>query len=188
MVKSKRLGFGAAAALIALSAVVLAQTGGQPKAGGLVPTQIDPSIGTMHLTTKIGSFKLLDGTGRVEVSFTGTMLISQLKGTIVPTGNLKKEYEARDRVVYHGTGKVVIEGDFRGIQWFGTNMTGVWTGRGVARITGEFDQNLETGYYWYGKDPNRKIPWSMYSLTIMNPEQTAGGTGVPVERKPGGGG
>jgi len=172
------------AGAIGISGLVWAQ-GGTPATASKA---LDPSMGELNLTTKIGSFKLLDGIGRVEISFTGTMLIHRLKGTAVPAGNLKREYADRDREVYHGTGSIVIDGEFRGIQWFGTNMKGVWRGRGVARIAGEFDQNLETGYYWYGKDPNRKIPWSMYGLTIMNPEQTTGGTGTPVERKPGGGG
>lgn len=183
--RKSKLILGVALIAATVSGLVWAQGGSSLPADAALS---DPSYGELNMTTKIGSFKLLDGVGRVEVSFSGTMLVSQLKGQISTSGNLKKEYDARERQVYHGTGRVVIDGEFRGIQWFGTNMNGVWRGRGVARITGEFDQNLETGYYWYGKDPSRKVPWSMYGTTVLNPEQSAGGSGVPVERPRSGGG
>lgn len=175
------------AGALGVSGLVLAQ-GGAPAKPAATNKPIDPTYGELHLQTNIGSFKLIDGVGRVEISFTGSMLVSRLKGKVTPSAGIRKEYDSKDKQVYHGSGSIVIDGEFRGIQWFGTNMKGIWRGRGVARITGEFDQNLETGYYWYAKDPSRRIPWSMYGMTIMNPEQMVGGTGVPVERKPGGGG
>lgn len=122
-------------------------------------------MGIFNMTTRLGSFKLLDGIGRVEVSFTGTFLISQLRGlqegrqpVLQVSGNLRREYQTRDRIAYFGTGKIVIVGRFRGLQWFGRNMTGFWYGRGVARLSGEFDRNLETGWYWY-RNPERRRPW-----------------------------
>ena len=151
-----------------------------------VPVPNDPSIAEVYLTTKIGSFKLLDGVGRVEMNFTGTMLVSQLKGTVTTSGNLKKEYSSKSKEAWHGTGKIIVDGEFRAIQWFGTSLSGKWRGRGTARIYGEFDTNLETGYYWYSSDPSRKIPWSMYGMTLYLPEMQSGGTGQPVERKPSG--
>lgn len=172
-----------AVAALALCAFLLAQ-GDKPTTRAAVPN--DPNIGEINLTTRIGSFKLLDGIGRVEVSFTGTILVSQLKGTVTTSGNLRKEYTSKTKEAWHGTGKIVIDGEFRAVQWFGTNLSGKWRGRGTARIYGEFDTNLETGYYWYSNDPSRKIPWSMYGMTIYLPEMQTGGSGQPVERKPSG--
>lgn len=172
-----------AAGSLALCAFLLAQ-GGKPATKAAVPP--DPSIGEINLATQIGSFKLLDGMGRVEMNFTGTMLVSNLKGTVATSGNLKKEYSSKTKEVWHGTGKIVIDGEFRGIQWFGTALTGKWKGRGTARIYGEFDKNLETGYYWYSSDPSRKLPWTMYGMTVYLPEFQTGGSGQPIERKPSG--
>jgi len=177
---SKGLSAGVA---LALCAFLLAQ-GDKPTTRTAIPN--DPNIGEINLTTRIGSFKLLDGVGRVEVSFTGTMLVSQLKGTITTSGNLKEEYTSKTKEAWHGTGKIIVDGEFRAIQWFGTNLSGKWRGRGTARIYGEFDTNLETGYYWYSNDPSRKIPWSMYGMTVYLPEMQTGGSGQPVERKPSG--
>ena len=145
-----------------------------------------PTYGTFNFTTQIGAFKLIDGEGTVDVNFTGTLLVSQLKGTVTPAGNLKKEYESKDKQTWHGTGKVTIKGKFRAIQWFGTKMTGKWVGNGRARIYGEFDEKLDTGWYWYN-DPTKKVAWSMYGIELSVPEFQQGGGGVPVERKTGGG-
>src|SRR6185436_916574 len=68
-----------AAGALTLCAFLLAQ-GEKPTTKAVVPP--DPSIGEINMTTHIGSFKLLDGVGRVEMNFTGTMLVSQLKGTV----------------------------------------------------------------------------------------------------------
>ena len=171
------------AGALALCAFLLAQ-GTKPTTKAAVPA--DPNTGEINFTTHIGSFKLLDGVGRVEMNFTGTMLVSQLKGTVTTSGNIKKEYTSKTKEAWHGTGKIIIDGQFLAVQWFGTNLAGKWRGRGTARVYGEFDTNLETGYYWYSNDPSRKIPWSMYGMTVYLPEMQTGGTGQPVERKPSG--
>jgi hypothetical protein len=180
-----------AALILAGAALVLAQTGPAAKSPAKQPP-IDlnnPGYAELNLTTKIGSFKLLNGEGRVEMNFSGTMLVSNLDGTVATSGNLRKEYSDDQRQAWHGTGKIVVTGRFRAIQWFGTNLSGKWKGAGRARIYGEFDQNLETGYYWYSDDPERKIQWSMYGIEIGVPEVQTGGTAVPRERggRPGGG-
>lgn len=181
--QSKLFRSALAATAVALGAFLFAQ-GNSPVTRQTIPN--DPNVGEIYLTTRIGSFKLLDGTGRVEVNFTGTVLVSGLEGTVATSGNLVKEYASKTKQVWHGTGKIVVDGKFRGIQWFGTNLSGKWRGVGTARIFGEFDTNLETGYYWYANDPSRKFPWSMHGSTVYLPELKSGGSGTPVERKPSG--
>lgn len=121
---------------------------------------------TLHLETKLGSCKYLDGVGRLEMTFTGTLLLHRAKGNVQVTGNVRKEYEGKDRVVYFGTGKLVIVGSWRGIQWFGKNMRAVWYGAGQVRISGEFDRDLNTGKYWYD-DPNDKQDWPATGVTTL---------------------
>lgn len=162
--------------------------GQKPAPASAPPIAMKPGWGDMHLATKIGSFKLVDGEGRVEINFTGSVLVSKLKGRVTPSAGIRKEYDANDRQVYHGTGKLTVEGSFRGIQWFGTNMSTRWIGAGLARIVGEFDKNLETGFYWYGSGVDKKMPWSSSGMTILNPEARPGGTGTPVPRSRSGGG
>lgn len=119
---------------------------------------------TAHFQCNIGSFRILDGEGRVEINFRGTVLISELDGTAVPAGNLRKEYEKHDRIIYTGQGKLVITGNWRAVQWFGRDMTSVWYGRGIARVVGEFDRNMQTGRYWYDK-PDEWLPFQATGIT-----------------------
>ncbi len=109
----------------------------------------DGSMDILHFGTKIGSFKIINGAGRVEFTFTGTVLVSRMEGDLSITGHIKKEYEGNGRVVYTGTGKVVAVGSWRGLQWFGRDMDGYWYGHGVIRLQGEYDRNQNTGVYWY---------------------------------------
>lgn len=137
--------------------------------GPLLSAQAKPlATDVMFLETKIGSFKLLNCTGKLTFSFQGTVLVSGLEGTITPSGNLKKEFESKEnkRVAYFGTGSLTLSGKWRGVQWFGTNMKGSFDGNGVARLTGEFDENMNTGYYWYKSNPEKQI-W--FSTTVDRP-------------------
>lgn len=142
------------------AALALAQPATPEQRAGVTPKS---EYGTMHLQTQLGSFKLIDGEGRVEFTFSGTVLISQLKGNLQVTGDVVKQYQDKERQVYFGTGKVVVTGSFRAIQWFGKDMKLVWYGRGVARLTGQFSRDrvtneLKTGDLWYD-NPNDKIAW-----------------------------
>lgn len=187
--------FAMAAGVCGLFAVLSAQGPIKPNSGipGMAPPPRSPSPGSgpkngdLYMQTKIGSFKLIDGTGKVELKFSGTILVSQLKGKATPSAGLRKEYDDKGRQVYHGQGTLTIEGQFRGIQWFGTNMSGHWYGNGVARMIGEFDNNLETGYYWWGNNPKERMPMSSYGMTVVNPPMKMGGTGTPMERPKSGG-
>lgn len=156
----------------------------------------NPGYGTLHLSARLGSFRLLDGVGRVEVTFTGTLLLTKLKGieggpgSVTITGDVRKEFEDHERTAYFGTGKAVVVGRFRGIQWFGRNMRAVWYGAGVARLAGEFDQNLETGWYWY-RDPSRRQAWlatGVFEVRLPDPFDLGDVTPRPVPMQPRNGG
>lgn len=144
----------------------------------------DKTYSTMHLHTKIGSARFIDGVGRLELSFTGTLLISGYKGDAAAvSGNVRKEYDEKGRTVYFGTGKVVFSGNWRGIQWFGRDFKAVWYGTGIVRIRGEFDKDLNTGEYWFN-DPNDKQYWATQGTQdVRNPAwQGAGQVAPPVRR------
>ena len=131
-----------------------------------------PDYGVIHLSTAIGSFKMLEYNddkqpeGKFEMSFSGTVLIDTaeavknprgLSTKVTTTGDIRKEQSFHGREVYHGTGKIIIEGGWHAIEWFGRDMQAVFNGVGVFRLAGEFDKHLETGYYWY--EDGKKIDW-----------------------------
>ncbi|MCG9895488.1 MAG: hypothetical protein MH204_08440 [Fimbriimonadaceae bacterium] len=168
-----------------LAGTALAQPATEAQRAGVTP---QPGFGTLHLEAALGSFRLIDGQGRVQVSFEGTVLVSQVQGTVTATGAVRKEFEDAGRAVYHGRGTIVVVGKWRAIQWFGGNMRAVWYGTGLARITGEFDRNQNSGAYWYD-NPARRQPWFPNStITITNPQAQRGNTGVQPRRRPRGGG
>lgn len=148
-----------------------------------------PIYKTMHLATRVGTCKIIDSEGRLEINFTGSLLISQLKGKHVMTGKFSKEYDDRGRVLYYGTGKAVITGEWRAVQFFGRDFSAVWFGRGVARVGGEYDKDLKTGETWYD-DPSFKIAWPAQGLMEMrlptNLPTTNGPEAKPIvpRRKP----
>ncbi|HXH62342.1 MAG TPA: hypothetical protein VNI20_13425 [Fimbriimonadaceae bacterium] len=143
--------------------------------------------GTMHFNSNLGSFRMIDGEGRVEIDFTGTILVNKLQGSVQVSGNLKKEFDGMKRTVYHGTGHMVVSGQFRAIQWFGSDMTGVWYGKGIIRLLGEFDRNLSTGEYWYD-DPVDKGEWpSVNTFDYYVPEHMSPYAEGSVKRRDSGG-
>ena len=144
-----------------------------------------PEYGVLNLSSRLGSYKLLDGEGTVEINFTGTVLVSHLKGSATPSGNVKLEYDANDRKAFFGSGKVVVNGSFRAVQWFGRNMNTKWTGRGIARLHGDFDKDLHTGWYWYDTNAEARKIWKFHGQVIPVPEPKAP---QPIERGGTGGG
>lgn len=172
-------------AAAALSGAALAQPATPEQRAGVTP---QPNFGTLHLQARLGSFRLIDGQGRVNMTFRGTVLVSNLRpgGRIIPGPGVVKEHESADktRQVFHGTGSIVVIGQWRAVQWFGGDMRAVWYGAGLARITGEFDSNLDPGFYWYD-DPSDKRFWFPNSaVTVTLPGFVQGRTGVtPIRRK-----
>jgi hypothetical protein len=160
-----------------LAVLVLLATSGLAQPA--TPTQREgapnePGFGTMHFQTHLGSYKIIDGHGRVEMDFTGTVLIDALKGDYKFTGTVRKELEKYGRVLYNGKGHLVITGTWRALQWFGRDMQGVWYGKGVMRVSGEFDRDQKTGEFWF-EDPDKIMYWpGGSSIDVPMPTQIQG--------------
>ena len=131
--------------------------------------------GVLHLQTAIGSFKIKSmgdtpAEGTVDMSFEGTVLVSQLQpgGTVTPSGDVKLEYDRKDRnkAVYFGKGRLVVKGKFAGLQWFGQNLKATFTGEGPVFLAGEFDKSLNTGLAWWGNDSTHTMYWGTGGLTV----------------------
>lgn len=137
----------------------------------------------LSFASKLGSFKLqlrddkdlVKGT--LEISFTGTVLISGLSkdGVVTPGPGVRLEYkdDEHSRRVYFGTGKLTMTGTARSVQFFGRDVSGTFLGRGVFRFYGEFDRNLKTGDYWYWLPTDTKAertPWGTYGMQAVVPK------------------
>lgn len=147
-------------------------------------------FGVLHMSTNLGSFKIIDGKGRIDVSFTGTVLITKYNGKELQiTGSVKKEYDKNGRTLFTGTGRIIASGSWRGFQWFGKNMKSVWYGNGAIRLNGEFDRNFKTGDYWYeSADEKQAFPaTSVLTVYLPKPDFQGNQSAVPRERKKGGG-
>ena len=144
--------------------------------------------GILHFVSNLGSFRTIDGSGRMEFEFKGTVLVGRLEGKATPTGTLRLEYDKNGRQIYTGSGRLVIEGKWRAVQWFGSNMRGVWWGKGAMRLVGDFDKKLQTGDYWYDR-PDERASWPANGTTTLwlpKPGYGADADVVPKERKKGG--
>ena len=141
---------------------------------------------TLHMQCNLGSFKIIPGEGRIEIDFNGSVLVSGLEGDIEVSEGLVEEFTKFGRSIYHGTGKITVSGKWRAVQWFGTDMQADWYGKGLCRITGEFDRDLKTGEYWYD-DPEDKGYFATSMMEITLPERKVGfAPGVTPQRRGGG--
>ena len=146
--------------------------------------------GTLHFSTKLGSFKLLSIedeliSGHIEMTFSGTILLTGAAKPVL-SGSLREEYRYPDlqKVAYSGKGKLVVDGPLKSLQWFGSDLNAVFTGRGKVRLVGEFDKNLDTGEYWF-TDPKKKMPWPANNLQeLVVPPYSVGAAPetVPIPR------
>ncbi len=130
---------------------------------------------TLFFSTLVGSFKLLppgpDTThGTLDMEFNGTVMVSGLTGQVTPGPGVRLELSRPEhkRQVYFGKGHIRVTGEFRAIQFFGRNLKGSYQGVAVARLYGEFDKNMETGYYWYSSAPTKQ-DWGSYGRTLIVP-------------------
>jgi hypothetical protein len=142
------------------------------------PVTFPPNAKGLHLETVVGSFKIKKGsdapdTGVLDINFTGTVLISNLKGVATPSAGVRLDYNRPDmeKQVFHGTGSLHIAGQFGGILFFGRDMHALYDGTGVIQLFGEFDKSLNTGWYWYGNDPKTKSYWGTFGATILPQRQ-----------------
>ncbi len=164
----------------ALALLLGAQAFGQSASGAKSGASASP-IDTLFMSTTVGSFKILpagpDKTrGTLDVEFEGTVMVSGLTGTATPGPGVRLEYKRDDhnRRVFFGKGRIRVDGEFRAIQFFGRNLKGSFRGSGVARLYGEFDKKMETGYYWFASRPE-KIDWGSYGRTVVVPPQAVPG-------------
>lgn len=172
-------------AFFALLAVltVVGPTLAQPTEPAAIPAPrrvSDKEYATLNMRTNLGSFRLINGEGQVAFDFRGTVLLSGYEGDPpIISGNVRKEYERHGRTLYFGRGRMILQGRWQAVQWFGSDLRFFrWTGHGIARITGEFDADGNTGEYWY-EDPNEKQYWFAQSITITVPPIRPGSTAVP---------
>lgn len=183
----------AGALIIFVMTIAVAQQTPPTKPASVPPVVTTPTVTEMddlYFSTKVGSFKILQKgpdampKGTVTMSFTGSVLISNLKGTVTPSGSVRREYNdaKRNKQVWFGTGKLVISGEFQAIQWFGRDLNAQFHGNAVVRLVGEFDKDLETGYFWF--DPAHKQFWGNNMRTVAVPEESLQ-TGVarPIMRE-----
>lgn len=133
--------------------------------------------GIINFHTNVGAFKILGvadvpAQGTLDMSFEGTVMVSgpAQDATVVPYGEVALELDRSDRGrrVYFGKGRLVVSGDYRAIQFFGRGLKAKWTGFGVLRLYGEFDQNLETGQVWY--EGQEKQSWNTGGFMFQNPQ------------------
>lgn len=169
-----KLGLAACLSAIAVVAVV-AQTPAKYTPPDYTKTKVSAERDDVWFSTNVGSFKILSRgdtipSGDLSMTFTGSVLVSELKGSITPEGNVRREYNNKEKgkEVWFGTGKLTIKGSFRAVQWFGRNLTAKFSGNGFIRLYGEFDKNLDTGSYWF--DPKEKKFWGNYGTGFGVPE------------------
>lgn len=156
-----------------------------PEQRGKLPLD-ERKYGTLNLSTRLGSFRAINCEGRMEFTFTGTVLISRMDGDVQVTGDVRKEYEFGDRKVYYGTGRVVASGKWRAIQWFGKDMRATFYGAGLVRVNGEFDSNQDTGLFWYD-DKDLALPWpAASSRDVIVPEPFVNQRIQPIIKSSGG--
>lgn len=155
---------------LALSCGGWAQPATQAQREGVAP---NPAFRTLHFRTSLGSFKLIDGQGRAELSFTGTILVVNLEGKLTTKGELTQQYDERGRKAFFGRGTIIVTGKWRGIQCFGREIRGTWFGQGIAHVSGDFDRNLETGWFWYDDPTKREAFPSQGIRTVFLPDATS---------------
>jgi hypothetical protein len=156
-----------AAGAFAVGVLTLGRLYGQ---GDEAPKADVPESGTMTFESRLGSFVLIDGRGRLEITFRGTFLLQGYEGAPpVIEGTVRKEYEGYGRSVWFGTGRAVLDGKWRKVQWFGGDMKATWTGAGLARFFGEYDSESRTGFYQYEGEARRD--WVTFGMDAMLPKE-----------------
>jgi len=137
-----------------------------------------PTLGAnvLQFGSNVGSFKVLPFNdeqptkGTLSFSFNGSVLVSGLNGTIQKEGDVREEYknDKYGKQLYFGKGKLTIVGQVRSVQFFGRDVRGTLKGNGLITFYGEFDKNLETGWYQY--EGGDRAAWGTGGLQKQVPE------------------
>lgn len=148
-----------------------------------VPIKKSPNLrftqnhGLAFFNTNVGSFKLLGINevpveGTLDITFKGTVLISNLDkdSTLIISGDVRKEIDDKKlaKQVYFGRGRITICGKWRAVQFFGSDLRARFNGFGYCRLFGEFDKNLDTGYFWFNGD-KQQTPWNTGGMSMVIP-------------------
>lgn len=150
------------------------------------PAKPAGETGEMVFSAAIGSFKLVspgdrNAFGKLELNFRGTVLLVGHKPTspIQISGNVRKEYDNKDRerVLYHGQGRIVLDGSYKAVQWFGRDLSARYNGMGIFRLYGEFDKKGMTGTYQITGDKLRY--WGSGGMTVVVPNPTLAPSAKP---------
>jgi hypothetical protein len=131
----------------------------------------------------VGSFKVVPKgpdappAGRLEFSFSGTVLITGLEpgSYLQTTGKVEKQYEEtkHGKQVYFGKGKILLVGKFRNCEWFGRDLNLRFQGSAIFRMSAEFDSNFDTGTFIYEGD-KKAFPLQTSLTPIYVPKMTGG--------------
>jgi hypothetical protein len=164
-------------AILAIGVAAFAQLQPDGSKGPLAPATRGSD--TLHLKTKLGSFKLLrkgpdaPPTGTMTITFKGTVLISGIEGSgsVIPSGKITREfYDAKhNKQVWFGDGKLVVSGKFHNLEWFGRDLDATFKGDGVFRLYGEFADDKTTGDYWF--TGGGKLPWLPSGSYVPVPDE-----------------
>lgn len=151
------------------------------------PTGEQPKYGTLRLRAGLGSFRL-EGEGRVEMTFRGTLMLVNFVGKINLQGNVRREFQGMGRTVWFAARddkgrlpRAVLEGKWRYLQWFGGDLQAVWKGRGIALIFGEYDKHGNSGTWQL--DDNPAYPWHTVGRAIYVPEEITPGYAPSPKQK-----
>jgi hypothetical protein len=177
------------AVLLGTAALVIGQMPVTDEDGPSVPLP-PPKVGTdtVRFASKVGSFKLLGSdqvvpTGKLSFSFNGSVLITGLDGKMTIEGKVIKEYDSKEfsKATYSGKGKITIDGKVRSVQFFGRDIDASFKGIGIIRLYGEFDRNLETGWYEYAGGERRD--WGTGGTPVTVPQMVYGPSSGSVKVK-----
>jgi hypothetical protein len=160
-----------------------------PQAGPAIPASAmammpaPEASDLVFIKSGVGSFKVVPKgpgappAGRLEFSFSGTVLITGLEpGSFLQTsGNVRREYQNEKfaKQVYFGRGKILIVGKFRNCEWFGRDLDLKFKGSAIFRMISEFDKNLNTGEFWYEGD-RKHVPLQTSLIPIYVPKAKGG--------------
>lgn len=148
----------------------------------------------VNFETTVGSFKIKHGadpaTGKLTMSFTGTVLVSGMEpgSKVTVTPGIRREINdpKHNKVVYHGTGTLTFEGRTSAIQWFGKNLKARFVGVAIIQFYGEFDNKFNTGTFKYDKI-NQEGMWGTGGRQITVPHADQAKPEPKVRIKPNGG-